>query len=156
MDKNYWILYLSLFFLTIILIVETFSSFKTSFQLTSPKLIPFNSTVESFILSKNVNKVKARRLTHLFEFVGKNYNLDPLLLAQISWYESKFDENATSPTGDYGLMQINKVHLSTELIRNINDPLINIVIGGKILSQRGLKGYNSGDLDYERKIKGKF
>lgn len=42
----------------------------------------------------------------LFETYGKKYNIDPMLLAAQAFQESKFDAQARSRVGAYGLMQL--------------------------------------------------
>ncbi len=79
-----------------------------------------------------------------FEEAGAQYNIPPLLLKNIATIESGHNAKAigrnANGTLDYGLMQINSMHLRrlakwgiTE--KNILDPKINIYVGSWLLSE---------------------
>ncbi len=92
---------------------------------------------------------------------GKAHNVDPQLLWAIAYYESKHNPNAIhknkNGTYDYGIMQINSVHLP-RLKKDYGitkddlfDPKINILVGAEILKMcldkhtdlvRGVTCYN--------------
>lgn len=90
--------------------------------------------------------------------VAEEYNVDAALIVAIIDWESEFDPNARSASGDSGYMQVNDCNLKMlerELgITNIFDPYQNILGGTYILScalnssnnelQPGLMVYNMG------------
>ena len=69
--------------------------------------------------------------------IAKTYNLDWSLLMAIIEQESRFVPDAISPTGDYGLMQINRInhsHLSVTLgIHDFLNPYDNVRAGAFML-----------------------
>jgi len=80
----------------------------------------------------------------IFVEAGKKYKVHPMLLKKIATIESGLNPRAicknTNNTCDYGLMQINSMHLKqlkqygiTE--KNIMDPKVNIYVGSWLLSQ---------------------
>ena len=79
-----------------------------------------------------------------FQKAGSYYNIPPLLLKNIATIESAGNPNAIrindNGTKDYGLMQINSIHLRKLSVwgineRNILNPQINIFAGSWILSE---------------------
>lgn len=79
-----------------------------------------------------------------FQKAGNYYNIPPLLLKNIATIESAGNPNAIrindNGTKDYGLMQINSIHLRQLASwgineRNILNPQINIFAGSWLLSQ---------------------
>lgn len=87
-----------------------------------------------------------------FQEAGTHYNIPPLLLENIASIESGGNPTAirinNNGTKDYGLMQINTIHLKRLSIwgineRNILDPKINIYAGSWLLSEHiKEKGFN--------------
>lgn len=78
-----------------------------------------------------------------FTSAGEHYNIPPLLLKNIARIESGGNPNAIrrndNGTKDYGLMQINSIHLPRLRQwgiddKNIMDPKINIYVGSWLLS----------------------
>jgi soluble lytic murein transglycosylase-like protein len=80
----------------------------------------------------------------IFVEAGKKYNVHPMLLKKIATIESGLNPKAicknTNNTCDYGLMQINTIHLKrlkqygiSEA--NIMNPKVNIYVGSWILSE---------------------
>lgn len=79
-----------------------------------------------------------------FQQAGNYYNIPPLLLKNIATIESAGNPNAIrindNGTKDYGLMQINSIHLQRLSAwgineRNILNPKINIFAGSWLLSE---------------------
>lgn len=79
-----------------------------------------------------------------FEEAGTYYNIPPLLLKNIATIESAGKPNAirvnNNGTKDYGLMQINSIHLHRLSVwgiteHNILNPQINIYAGSWLLSE---------------------
>lgn len=80
-----------------------------------------------------------------FAIVGHYYHINPLLLRAIAKKESHFDPHATNRnrngSWDIGLMQINSGWLPVlaragiDARRLIQDPCVNIAVGGLILHQ---------------------
>lgn len=80
----------------------------------------------------------------IFVEAGKKYDVHPMLLKKIATIESGLNPSAicknTNNTCDYGLMQINSMHLKrlkkygiTE--ENIMNPRVNIYVGSWLLSE---------------------
>lgn len=91
------------------------------------------------ILNARVEEYK-----NYFQSAGAHYNIPPLLLENIASIESGGNPNAirinSNGTKDYGLMQINSIHLRRLSAwgiceRNILDPKINIFSGSWLLSE---------------------
>lgn len=89
----------------------------------------------------------------LLEAAGKQYNVDPKLLASVLMPESSGDPNAVSPKGATGLMQLMPPTAKEMGVTDINDPAQNIFGGAKYLSQQldkygnlptALAAYNAG------------
>lgn len=79
-----------------------------------------------------------------FQKAGNYYNIPPLLLKNIATIESAGNPNAirvnNNGTKDYGLMQINSIHLRRLSVwgineRNILNPQVNIFAGSYLLSE---------------------
>lgn len=87
-----------------------------------------------------------------FQKAGSYYNIPPLLLKKIAVIESAGNPNAIcvneNGTKDYGLMQINSIHLRRLSAWGINEgnilnPQINIFAGSYLLSEHiKEKGFN--------------
>lgn len=87
-----------------------------------------------------------------FQKAGNYYNIPPLLLKKIAVIESAGNPNAIrineNGTKDYGLMQINSIHLRRLSVWGINEenilnPQINIFAGSYLLSEHiKEKGFN--------------
>jgi soluble lytic murein transglycosylase-like protein len=87
-----------------------------------------------------------------FQKAGTYYNIPPLLLKNIATIESAGNPNAIrindNGTKDYGLMQINSIHLHRLSAWGINEsnilnPQINIFAGSYLLSEHiKEKGFN--------------
>ncbi len=90
--------------------------------------------------------------------IANEYGLDWTLLMAIMQKESRFDAQAVSPGGDYGLMQINAVNhsrLSIEVgVHDFLDPRENVRAGAYMLKQlldkyqdvhMALMAYNMGE-----------
>lgn len=87
---------------------------------------------------------KVEEYKNYFQEAGTHYNIPPLLLENIVSIESGGNPNAirvnSNGTKDYGLMQINTIHLRRLSAwgiseRNILDPKINIFAGSWLLSE---------------------
>ncbi|MDD5716923.1 MAG: lytic transglycosylase domain-containing protein [Sulfuricurvum sp.] len=112
-----------------------------------------NRFVSTFLVSAFLSlHANTTPYTPYFEEAGEHYNIPPLLLQKIATIESSLNPNAINrnPNGtvDYGLMQINSIHLK-RLSRwgitknNILDPKINIYAGSWLLSEHIHKhGFN--------------
>ncbi|MEY4474662.1 MAG: hypothetical protein RL248_429 [Pseudomonadota bacterium] len=121
-----------------------------------------------------------------YEAAGAKYHIDPLLIKSLIKRESNFDPNAINQnknknkkvtSTDYGLMQINSIHIPTlismGIIKSENDllsnPCLNVEIGSWILAKHlkqcgvnwmCLGSYNAGfhknngerRMDYAKKI----
>lgn len=79
-----------------------------------------------------------------FQRAGNYYNIPPLLLKNIATIESSGNPNAirinNNGTKDYGLMQINSIHLHRLSAwgineKNILNPQVNIFAGSYLLSE---------------------
>ena len=91
-------------------------------------------------------------------YICQHYGVEFELAMAIMSVESEFDTAAISETGDYGLMQVNEIHIS-ELsdklgVTDITDPYQNIRSGVYILGgleeqyddrSRAIMAYNIGD-----------
>lgn len=87
-----------------------------------------------------------------FEDAGNHYNIPPLLLKKIATIESGINPRAINRnengTLDYGIMQINSMHLKRLSQwgineQNIMEPKINIFVGGWLLQEHIQKhGFN--------------
>ncbi len=90
--------------------------------------------------------------------IANEYGLDWTLLMAIIQKESRFDVNARSSTGDYGLMQINAINharLSVEVgVNDFMNPRENVRAGAYMLAQlisryqdvhMALMAYNMGE-----------
>lgn len=91
----------------------------------------------------------AASFENYFEEAGHYYNIPPLLLKNIAQIESAGNPNAVrindNGTKDYGLMQINSIHLRTLSQWGINEgnimnPKINIYAGSWLLSRHIKEG----------------
>ncbi|VVE31734.1 Membrane-bound lytic murein transglycosylase F [Pandoraea eparura] len=89
----------------------------------------------------------------IFEAAGKQYNVDPRLLAAVMTPESNGNPNAVSPRGAAGLMQLMPTTATEMGVTDIKDPQQNIFGGAKYLSQQldkygsvplALAAYNAG------------
>lgn len=83
-----------------------------------------------------------------FVQAGERYHLDPMLLEAIAMQESSLNPRITNDNGprlgkDYGLMQINSMHIP-EIVRMgvirspldlLNDPCLNVQVGAWILAR---------------------
>lgn len=109
-----------------------------------------------FVVMKTV-PMKADMQKYTYD-VAQEYGLDWSLLMAVMQKESRFDETAMSGSGDFGLMQINKINhprLSVELgIHDFLNPKDNIRAGAYMLSQllskyqdvdMALMAYNMGE-----------
>ncbi|MEF3192145.1 MAG: lytic transglycosylase domain-containing protein [Campylobacterales bacterium] len=104
-----------------------------------------------------------------FEEAGRYYNIPPILLKKIAAIESSYRPNAIcrnkNGTVDYGLMQINSIHLRRLAQwgineKNILDPKINIFAGSWLLSEHirnhgfsleGIGNYHSATPEHKKK-----
>ena len=87
--------------------------------------------------------------------VAGEYGLPRQLVRAVCWVESRFDPNAISSTGDYGLMQVSYVNHGWLGLENPLDPEANLRAGCTILKTaiensdgdftRALMRYNRGD-----------
>jgi hypothetical protein len=89
----------------------------------------------------------------LFDAAGKQYNVDPRLLAAVMTPESSGDPTAVSPKGAVGLMQLEPGTAKDMGVTDSTDPKQNIFGGAKYLSQQldkyqsvplALAAYNAG------------
>lgn len=97
-----------------------------------------------FFLFSGVLSAKMEAYKNYFQEAGSHYNVPPLLLENIATIESGGNPNAirinNNGTKDYGLMQINTIHLRRLSAwgineRNILNPKINIFVGSWLLSE---------------------
>lgn len=103
-------------------------------------------------LFSGVLVAKTEAYKDYFQEAGAYYNIPPLLLENIVNIESGGNPNAvrvnSNGTKDYGLMQINTIHLRRLSAwgiyeHNILDPKINIFVGSWLLSEHiKEKGFN--------------
>jgi len=89
----------------------------------------------------------------LFEAAGRQYNVDPRLLASVMTQESAANPNAVSPKGAAGLMQLMPATAKEMGVTDLADPKQNIFGGAKYLAQQldkygsvptALAAYNAG------------
>lgn len=87
---------------------------------------------------------KVEEYKNYFQAAGEHYNIPPLLLENIAAIESGGNPNAirinNNGTKDYGLMQINSIHMRRLSVwgiheGNILNPQINIFAGSWLLSE---------------------
>jgi soluble lytic murein transglycosylase len=90
---------------------------------------------------------------HILRAHGRNYDLDPALLAAVVYSESRFDPNAVSDAGAIGLMQLlpetaKGIALRTGgarfVVADLRDPEINVRYGSWYLDH--LRAHYEGDL----------
>jgi len=86
----------------------------------------------------------ANQFEDIFIEAGKYYDINPKLLKAIAKIESNFNPNAIrvnkNGTKDYGMMQINSIHLRELSFHGIDEkqlmePKINIFVGAALLDR---------------------
>ena len=92
-------------------------------------------------LHEGLDRAKARKYANLFIKYSEKYNLDLNMVIHVAFIESRFEEDAISRTGDYGLMQINwRAHRKALTQMGIDrqlllEPDVNIDYGCYLLSE---------------------
>ena len=86
--------------------------------------------------SSGKDELKRFEQTHaLFEKYGKKYNFDPLMLAAQGFQESQLNQNAKSPVGAIGVMQVMPATGKELGVGNIRNVEPNIHAGAKYMDQ---------------------
>ncbi len=109
-------------------------------QLTNPKTDRFRADFEKY--------------RPLFETYGKQYNIDPMLLAAQAFQESKFNARARSRVGAYGLMQLMpRTARSREVgIKNYRTPEGSVEAGAKYMRFLSDHYFNDQSIDDTNRI----
>jgi membrane-bound lytic murein transglycosylase F len=81
---------------------------------------------------KHMNREKISRWDALIKKYARQYNFDWKLIAAMIYEESNFDQNAVSPMGAVGLMQIMPQNAERFGISDIHNPASNIKAGIKL------------------------
>ena len=94
-------------------------------------------------------------LDQLITSIGETEGVDPRFIHAVIWQESKYIQNARSPVGAQGLMQLMPATARRFGCRDPHDPVENITAGTKYLSwllkrfdgdvKLALAGYNAGE-----------
>jgi membrane-bound lytic murein transglycosylase MltF len=97
---------------------------------------------------------KLRQLYALFKKYGRKYNVDPILLAALSFQESKFDQTVKSQAGAVGIMQIlpSTADDPNVGIKNIDKMEPNIEAGTKYLRFMANQYFSDGNVEEIEKI----
>ncbi len=72
---------------------------------------------------------------HLFEYAGKEFNIDWRLLAAMSYQESHWNPRAVSPTGVKGIMMLTRVTADYLGVKDRRDPIESIRGGAKFYNR---------------------
>ena len=98
---------------------------------------------------KNVRERRLSRYDYLIKKYADRIDMDWRLLAAIVYHESKFDEQATSPVGAKGLMQLRDIaalHFGMPEA-DLYDPETNMMLGTKLLEELFAKFRKEGVAD---------
>ena len=100
------------------------------------------------------------RFDDVIESAAKEHALDPKLLKSVMLFESGFNPKAVSRKGARGLMQLMPQTAQLHGVRNIFDPVQNVLAGARHLAyllglyrgdlERTLAAYNAGEAAVER------
>lgn len=97
-------------------------------------------TVNDLASTKPV-KIDDQRLKSIIEKAAETYNLPVQLIEEVIRHESNFQINAKSSAGASGLMQLMPETAKSLGVKNIFDPVENVMAGSKYLRQM-LDKYN--------------
>jgi len=101
------------------------------------------------ILKQHTNVKDTLSVAKKIHSLSVQYNLNAQKVLAVMLHESNGDTKAIGPTGDYGLMQINKIHKlpNTEML----NPVSNVAYGIKLLAtSERICAYNLGNAGYKR------
>lgn len=78
----------------------------------------------------------SQEMQEYIQILCRHYELDHKLVLAVIWHESNFEENAKSETNDYGLMQVNAIHMQVQDLteKDLLDPYKNVKTGISLLS----------------------
>lgn len=128
-------------------VLSNFQSDATPLLLLSMVENPSRTPVSAQLQSRGLasNAVNAKNLNRIVDSIGRSVNVSPQLIHAVISAESNYNQNAISPRGAVGLMQLLP---STALRFGVNDPTVaqdNVLAGASYL--KWLMGYFGGDLE---------
>lgn len=101
------------------------------------------------ILKQHTNVKDTLGVAKKIHYLSVKHNLNAQKILAVMLHESNGDIKAIGPTGDYGLMQINKIHKLSN--SELHSPVANVSYGIKILaSSERICAYNLGNAGYKR------
>lgn len=123
----------------------------------------------TWVLNETTTRDRERydRAIPLFRKYGEMYNIDPLLLAALSYQESRLDQNARSPSGAIGVMQLlprtgasmnvgditkiePNIHAGTRYLRSLIDNVASPAVDRVNTIFLALASYNAGRTRIQR------
>jgi soluble lytic murein transglycosylase-like protein len=129
--------------------------------------------IHSWLLEHDAGQGMAAVLAHRILRESEKNLLDPILILALIQVESRFDQNAISPRGAQGLMQvqpsvlrelIDEGKITARANRNLKDPLVNVRVGVSYLAHLNemfgdlkvaLTAYNWGPTRIRQKLAAK-